>query len=315
MEQAEQEQQATGKELIEEIIRLSDFTFERLPMLDVIGERLVDNVALAFSELTHQPCEVNQDALDYIPLGKVLEDLPSPAIVATAVGAPLDGEILLVLDRTLLLTAIELILGAETVTLPPEKPVDFTPIERGFGERLFSIVLAELQRALLVISPSDLELQHVSTDPSNVSLGKSSSLCARIRLTCNLANQQGHLEVVIPYDSLETIRPDLGKVYFGDRSEDVGFWQEILKDQILRANLDLEVVLAREAFSLNRIMSWQPGDTIPFGIEEESDALMICSNQPMFQVSIGKRTNGFAAARIKERLSLEKEEEENGDDR
>jgi flagellar motor switch protein FliM len=309
-----QQMESQSRELIEEIIRLSDHTVERLPMLNIIGERLVDNLAVALAELNRCPNEVKLSSLDYLSIGQAIEEMPEPGLMVAGQGAPFDGEVMIVLDRTFLLTSTELILGGSGRGFDPKGTDRFTAIEVGFGESLAATILSELQRALSVICAARLEIGRVTHDRGKVNLGKSNSLCARMKVTVEQAGHQGHLELILPHDSLEPIRPDLGKVYFGDRSEDSGNWQEVLEAQILRAQMDLEVVLAEESFPIQRILAWQPGDTIDFGIEEGSNALLTCSDQTMFEVSLGKRNNGFAAVQITEKLSLDKEARKDGDD-
>jgi len=309
-----QEIEAEGASLIDEIIRLSDFTFERLPMLDIIGERLVENLSVAFPDLTRAMCEAKLTSLDYIPLAQVMESLPAPVLLAVGAGVPFDGEILLVIDRTLLLTAIELMLGGSAKHIDTESTQAFTAIELGFGERLAAAILAELQRALSVVGKAALELDRVDTDPETAAIAKNSSLCARMRLSVSMAGHVGLLDVVIPYDALEPIRPDLGKIYFGNRGEDQSTWHDLISGQIERAQMDLEVVLAQEAIPIQKIMSWQPGDTVDFGIEEGEDATMTCADAPMFKVSLGKRNNGFIAVQITEKITDKEESENDGND-
>ncbi|MCP3877401.1 MAG: flagellar motor switch protein FliM, partial [Sulfitobacter sp.] len=62
-----------GSTLIDEIIRMSDFTFDRLPMLDIIGDRMVENLSVALPDLMRAMCEASLASLDYIPMGKVIE--------------------------------------------------------------------------------------------------------------------------------------------------------------------------------------------------------------------------------------------------
>ncbi|MFC6587700.1 FliM/FliN family flagellar motor switch protein [Sulfitobacter pacificus] len=190
----------------------------------------------------------------------------------------------------------------------------FTAIELGFGERVAAAVLAELQRALTVVSASALELDRVESDPEAAAVAKHNSLCARIKISVSIAGHMGGVDIIIPYDALEPIRPDLGKVYFGDRGEGQSSWHDLIGSQIERAHMTLEVLLAEEAIPIQRIMAWKPGDTINFGIEEGQDATMTCADTPMFKVSIGKRNNGFVAVQITEELKLKKELETDGDD-
>lgn len=287
--------------LIDEIIRLSDFTFDRLPMLDIIGERLVENLSAALPDLVGEVCEASLASLDYLSMGQAVEGLPSPLLLATSTGVPFEGAILLAMDATLLLTATELMLGGDAKEISQDTKV-FTPIELGFGEQVAAAILAELQRALSVVGSTSLVLDRVDTDPDAANIAKSASLCARMRISVALAGHVGNLDVLIPYDALEPIRPLLGKVYFGDRGEDQSPWQGLLSHQIERANVDIEVVLAEEVLPIQRIMSWKVGDAIQFGIQEGEEATMFGQGEAMFKVSLGKRDNGFIAVQITENI-------------
>ncbi|GLQ28141.1 flagellar motor switch protein FliM [Sulfitobacter pacificus] len=300
--------------LIDEIIRQSDFTFDRLPMLDIIGARLVENLAEAFSDLTRIGCEASMVSLDYITMDQVVADVPEPVLMAVGIGKPFDGEIVIAIDKVCLLATSELMLGGSAKNLDLEGVERFTAIELGFGERVAAAVLAELQRALTVVSASALELDRVESDPEAAAVAKHNSLCARIKISVSIAGHMGGVDIIIPYDALEPIRPDLGKVYFGDRGEGQSSWHDLIGSQIERAHMTLEVLLAEEAIPIQRIMAWKPGDTINFGIEEGQDATMTCADTPMFKVSIGKRNNGFVAVQITEELKLKKELETDGDD-
>ncbi len=300
--------------LIDEIIRQSDFTFDRLPMLDIIGARLVENLAEAFSDLTRIGCEASMVSLDYITMDQVVADVPEPVLMAVGIGKPFDGEIVIAIDKVCLLATSELMLGGSAKNLDLEGVERFTAIELGFGERVAAAVLAELQRALTVVSASALELDRVESDPEAAAVAKHNSLCARIKISVSIAGHMGGVDIIIPYDALEPIRPDHGKVYFGDRGEGQSSWHALIGSQIERAHMTLEVLLAEEAIPIQRIMAWKPGDTINFGIEEGQDATMTCADTPMFKVSIGKRNNGFVAVQITEELKLKKELETDGDD-
>lgn len=300
--------------LIDEIIRLSDYTFDRLPMLNIIGERLVDNASAALTDLTGAPCGAVLTALDYIPMGQVIENLPTPALLAIGAGSPFDGDILVVFDQTLLLTSIELMLGGSAKQIRQEPAENFTAIEMDFGERLSAAILQELQHALSVVGAASLALHRVETDPDNAAIAKHASLCARLKYAITLAGHTGNLEVVIPYDALETIRPDLSKIYFGDRGDDQSNWQDMISGQIERAHMELEAVLAVEAISLQRIVSWKPGDTIDFGIEDGEPAIINCAGAPMFKASLGSRNNGFIAVRITEEIEQKETTEDDRDD-
>jgi flagellar motor switch protein FliM len=296
-----------NSDLIDEIIRMSDFSFERLPMLDIIGERLADSVALALPNMTGTLCEASLTQLDYVPMSQVLDALPGPALLAVCSSHSLYGQILLTLDSTLVLTALELMLGGSAKGEAPRATTGFTAIERGFGKRLAGLIAHELQRNLAQVGDVELELERIETDPDSASVAQPASLCVRMQITIVLAGHGGMLEVILPYDALEPIRPKLSRIHFGGFSDEGSPWRDQLAGQIERATVELEAVLTDIRLPIQDIMAWQPGDTVNLWIEEDHDATVLCAETPMFHAALGKRNNGNTAIRITEALAPEED--------
>lgn len=293
--------------LIDEIIRMADFSFERLPMLDIIGERLADSISVALPQLTGVLCEATLSQLDYVPMGQAIDSLPMPAMMAVCSSPGLDGDVLLVMDSTLLLTAMELMLGGAPNGDSPRTPEKFTAIERGFGRRLSALVMRELQSDFSLAGEIELELERVVTDTDSATVTQPANLCVRMHFAVALASHSGILEVILPYDALEPVRPKLAKIHFGEPADEASPWRDQLSGQIERATVELEAVLAEVHLSIQQIMNWKPGDTVNLWIEEDQDATVVCADTPMFRAAIGKRNNGNTAIRITEELEPEEE--------
>jgi flagellar motor switch protein FliM len=299
--------------LVDEIIRMSDFSFERLPMLDIIGERLADSVSVVIPEMTGVICEASLDQLDYLSMAQAMDGIPRPSLLGVVAAQNLDGEILIAMDATFALTAMELMLGGSAKGEFQRQSEDFTAIERGFGGKLADVIAHELQRGLSMVGEVELELDRVETDPDSATVTQPANLCVRMRFTVAIAGRTGALEVVIPYDALEPIRPKLGKIHFGEPAEDGNPWKDQLTSQIEKSTVVLEAVLTDIGLPIQTVMNWKPGDTINLWIEEDHEATVVCAETEMFKAVMGKRNNGNTAIRITEQIESE-EEADNGRD-
>lgn len=304
---------AQSGNVIDEIIRMSDFSFERLPMLDIIGERLADSISLVIPDLTGVLCEASLTSLDYLPMAQATEALNMPALLGVVAAQNLDGEILVAMDATFALTAMELMLGGDPKGDIDRQSDTFTGIEKGFGARLGDTIAQELSRCFAMAGDIDLELDRVETDTDSASITQPANLCVRMRIAVVLAGRTGSVDVVVPYDALEPIRPKLGKIHFGEPSEDGNPWKDQLSGQIERSTVELEAVLTDVAVPIQQIMDWKPGETINLWIGEEHEATVVCAETDMFKAVMGKRNNGNTAIRITQQIEAE-EETENGRD-
>ncbi len=294
-------------DLIDEIIRMSDFSFQRLPMLDIIGARLAGFLPIALTDLTRSACEASLTQLDYIPLGQAISGFPDPALIAVSSSPVLDGSFLIVMDPPLVWSSLETSLGGEPSGRTVEENEGFTAIERGFGQRLAKLILGELRQSFSVIGDIVPEIEGIETDAEAAAVTQHANLCVRLAMGVTVSNQVCRLQIIFPYDTLEPIRPQLSKVYFGDRGDEISPWRDVLEKQIEAVTVELEVVLKEMQMPMRQIMSFKPGDKIALSITEDSESTVLCSGSPIFRCVTGKRNNGVAAIRITEEIDTKEE--------
>lgn len=296
-----------ASQLIDEIIRMSDFSYERLPMLDIIGGRLAGFLPAALSELTNSACEASLTHLDYVPLGQAISSFPDPSIIAVSTSPVLDGDFLVVMDAPLIVSSLESSLGGEPSGRNPEPGASFTAIEHGFARRLGEAVLTELRQSFSVIGDIAPELERVESDPEAAVVTQQANLCIQMDFGLTIAQQICRLLVVIPYDVLEPIRPQLSKVYLGERGDEESPWRGILKKQIESATVELEVVLSQISMPMRQIMALKPGDKLLLSATTDSESTIFCSGTALFHCVTGTRNNGSAAVRITEEIETKEE--------
>lgn len=293
-------------EVIDEIIRMSDFSFERLPMLDIIGSRVAGFLPAALSSITNSACEASLTQLEYVPFGQAISTFPDPCIVAVASSAVLDGDFLVVMDAPLIISSLESSLGGEPSGRDVEPGAQFTAIEKGFGRRLANTVLAELRQSFSVIGDIVPELDRIETVPEAATVSQLANLCIQMDFGLKIGQQICRLLILFPYDALEPIQPQLSKVYLGERGDEESPWRSVMEQQIEAVTVELEVVLSEVAMPVRQIMALKPGDQILLAATEESECTVFCSGTALFQCVTGKRNNGSTAVCVtKEIVSKE----------
>jgi flagellar motor switch protein FliM len=302
------------EDLIDEIIRMSDFSFERLPMLDIIGSRMADFLPVALSDLTRTVCEAELVQLDYIPLGQAIKGFPNPVLIAVASSSVLEGNYVVAMDAPFVLSSLEMSLGGRsstgTVSIGDE---GFTAIEKGFATQLAELVLGGLRQSFSVIGDIVPELKSVESDIEAASVAQQASLCIKMEFEVQVSKQSCLLQVVFPYDTIEPIRPQLSKVYFGERGDETSPWRDVLLKNIESATVELEVVLTEKVMCVREIMNMKPGQILDLPVGEDSEAVVMCSDSVVFKCVTGKRNNGLAAIRIVEAIDEKEDSEDDGD--
>lgn len=294
-------------ELIDEMIRMSDFSFVRLPMLDIVGGRFAGFLPVVLSDLTNCMCEVSLNQLDYLPLGQAAAAFPDPTEIAVCASPLLDGDFLVVMDAPLIFACLETSLGGQLSGREVDTGERFTAIEHGFAKRLARLILGELRQSFAVIGDISPSLERLETEAESAAVTQPANLCIRLEFGLKVGTQLCRLLIVMPYDALEPIRPQLSKVHFGERGDDENPWQSVLTRQIETATVELEVVLSQFSMPMREIMSFKPGDRIELSAREDSESAILCSGTPLFHCVTGTRKNGAAAVRITEEINVKEE--------
>ena len=299
--------------VIDEIIRMSDFNFDRLPMLDIIGERLADSITTVIPELTKVICEASLTSLDYIPMAQAMDAISMPAFFGVVEANNLNGEVLIALDATFALTTMELMLGGSPKGELKRDSDSFTSIEQGFAHKIGEVVTNELRQCLAMVADVEMVLDRIETDPDAALVTQPTGLTCRMQFAAAIAGRTGSIQVILPYDALEPIRPKLGKIHFGEPNEDSNPWKERLTDQIEKSVVELEAVLTEIELPIQTLLNWKPGETVNLWIEDDHPAKVNYGDTEMFKALMGKRNNGNTAIRITEKLDLEEEADDGRD--
>lgn len=298
-----------GGSIVDEIIRMSDFSYENLPMFKVIGQRLAEAVSVELLEMTGGTCEVSLSRLDYVQVAHAMGELPSPSHYSIVLAPALKAELLLALDATLLMTTLELMLGGSAQGKLKEDKAKFTVIERDFGSQISDLIVSEFQRCFALAEKTGFQLDRVETDAEAVNIAQPTSLCIRMSYSVILSGRVGEFSLILPYEMFETVRHKLNKIHFAEASNGDNPWRGQLEGQIRQSSVELEAVLTEVRVPIGDIMAWKNGATLNLWITDDHKVQLIFNEATMFRAEMGKRSNGNIAMKISETLSLEKEAE------
>ncbi len=299
----------TSKTGIMELINSALVNYERLPMLDVVFDRLVRLMSTSLRNLTSDNVEISLDHISSVRFGDYLNSIPLPAMLSIFKAEEWDDRGMMVVDSALIYSIVDVLLGGRrgTSALRVEgRP--YTTIETKLIERLVQVVLNDLSAAFDPLSPVSFRMERIETNPRFATITQSNNAGVLARLRIDMGDRSGRIEIMIPYATLEPVREILLQMFMGEKFGRDSIWESHLTRELFQTDIHLSAILGETSVSLNDILNWKVGSTVVLNTRPDDLIEMRVGQHPMFMAKIGQK-QGQIAASIEEYIEPKQEEE------
>jgi flagellar motor switch protein FliM len=286
---------------IRAIIDSALVSYERLPMLEVVFDRLVRLMTTSLRNFTSDNVEVSIDNITSIRFGDYLNSIPLPAMLSVFRAEEWDNFGLLTVDSALIYSIVDVLLGGRRGTAAMRiEGRPYTTIERNLVERMVSVVLADLSTAFDPLSPVNFRFERLEINPRFATIARPANAAVLARLRIDMEDRGGRLELLIPYATLEPVRELLLQMFMGEKFGRDSIWEAHLAGELWNTNVPLQAVLDSFECSLRDVIDWKVGTRLPLNATSQSDITLLCGDVPMFSGKMGRK-GGNIAVRIGEK--------------
>lgn len=287
---------------IQAIVNSALVSYERLPMLEVVFDRLVRMMSTSLRNFTSDNVEVSLDNITSIRFGDYLNSIPLPAMLSVFKAEEWDNYGLLVVDSALIYSIVDVLLGGRRGTAAMRiEGRPYTTIERNLVERMVTVVLSDLSAAFDPLSPVTFRFDRLETNPRFATIARPANAAVLARLRIDMEDRGGRLELMLPYATLEPVRELLLQMFMGEKFGRDSIWETHLANELWATDIELEAVLDQVVLSLNDVLNWKPGMKLLLNASPKSTIDMRCGEVPLFVGGMGQR-NGNIAVKIKQKL-------------
>ena len=299
--------------LEETMIRQARESFQRLPTLEIIIDRLLLALVPDLKSYCTVAPEIELSSLEYMPYEDAMESIQSPSLIAIANAESWGSQIACVVEPDLLFSVLEIMLGGRRATSQQWKPRGLTAIEQKLGRRLAELSLKGLAHCLHDVSPVQFDIQSLESNPRSVMLAAPRTATVLVRMHLQFEDRSGHMALVLPYGTLDEVSAQLAQPFLGGRSPTDSNARKDMNSQISSTTVTITGVLQEVTIPLHEVLEWKPGQVIDLGMTVDTPVVGMVNAQPMFQAAFGQRSNGALALRVIQSL-LPKENQEDSDD-
>ncbi len=280
---------------IRAIINSALVSYERLPMLEVVFDRLVRMMTTSLRNFTSDNVEVSLDNITSIRFGDYLNSIPLPAILGVFRAMEWDNYGLLTVDSSLIYSIVDVLLGGRRGTAAMRiEGRPYTTIERTLVETMIEVILADLGAAFEPLAPVTFNFERIETNPRFATIARPANAAILIRLRIDMEDRGGRVEMLIPYATLEPVRELLLQMFMGEKFGRDSIWESHLASELWATNVEIEAVLDETRMTLRQVMDLEPGTTIMFNSTKESTVELRCGGVGLMIGTMGRIGNTIA---------------------
>lgn len=294
---------------IMELINSALVNYERLPMLDIVFDRLVRLMSTSLRNLTSDNVEISLDHISSVRFGDYLNSIPLPAMLSIFKAEEWEDHGLLVVDSALIYSIVDVLLGGRRGTSAMRvEGRPYTTIEAKLIERMVHVVLNDLSSAFDPLSPVSFRLERIETNPRFATITQSNNAGVLVRIRIDMGDRSGRIEIMIPYATLEPIRELLLQMFMGEKFGRDSIWETHLTRELFQTDIPLSAILGETTVTLDELLNWKPGSTVMLNTRPEDLIELRVGDCSMFRARIGQK-QGQIAVCVEDYIEPERSEE------
>jgi flagellar motor switch protein FliM len=274
---------------IRAIIDSAIVSYERLPMLEIVFDRMVRLMTTSLRNFTSDNVEVSLDRITSVRFGDYLNSIPLPAILAVFKAEEWDNFGLVTVDSSLIYSIIDVLLGGrrgQGVVRIEGRP--YTTIETNLVKRMIEVVLADAELAFKPLSPVKFNIDRLETNPRFAAITRSANAAILVRLRIDMEDRGGNLELLLPYATIEPIRTVLLQMFMGEKFGRDPIWEGHLATEIMQATVSVDAVLYEAMLPLRRMMALNVGDTLMLEVKPDTMVTLRCGDVALTEGRMGR---------------------------
>lgn len=273
---------------VQALINSALVSYERLPMLEIVFDRLVRLATTSLRNFTSDNVEVTMDSISSVRFGDYLNSIPLPAILSVIRAEEWDNYGLLTVDSNLIYSMIDVLLGGRRVggNIRVEgRP--YTTIELALARRLIEVILDDTHRAFDPVTQINFKLERMETNPRFAAISRPGNAAILIELRIEMDDRGGKIEILLPYATIEPIREQLLQMFMGEKFGRDPIWEGHLATEIYQADVEIEAVLHEQDLPLSKLLNLQPGQTVMFDRGPSDPVRLRCGDVELTEAIMG----------------------------
>jgi len=275
---------------------------EQMRALQTMHEGFSRNYGATLSALLRTIVEVKLTSVDQLTYSEFVFSLENPTCFNLVNAPPLEGQLILDVNPSLLFPIIDRLLGGTAdAAIPSRRPL--TEIELRLAGRITSLFLAEMRSAWENVIDLQPVVDHVESNPQLVQIVPPNEVVVLISFELTIGDVRGMMNLCIPFNSIERIGGKLSAnswVTYSKKPSTPESMEQI-GNRLGHSLVELSVDLAESQISTTDLIGLRVGDVITTEKDVRAPLVVSVEGRPKFHAAPGA-FNGRKAVRVVESI-------------
>src|SRR5687768_7050718 len=261
---------------------------EQMRALQSLHEGFGRNFGAALSALLRNIVEVKLTSVDQLTYSEFVFSLENPTCFNLLKAEPLEGNLILDINPSILYPIIDRLLGGgkETGSVS-RRPL--TEIEKRLVSRITGLFLDELKHAWEAVLPLTLLVERVESNPQLVQIVPPNEVVVLISFELTLGDVRGMMNLCIPFNAIERHSSRLAAntwATYGRSTTNPALKTEVAR-QLEHALVEMVVTLAASKITTGDLLGLRVGDIITTDKDVHEPLEVAVEGAPKFHASPG----------------------------
>ena len=272
--------------------------YEKLPMLEVVFDRMVRQLSTALRNFTSENVDVSLDSMVSLRFEDYLNSIPLPALLVVFRAVEWENFGLVTVDSSQIYAMVDILLGGRKTAKPLRvEGRPYTTIEQDIVKRMVDIVLAEMGSAFEPLSPASFHFDRLETNPRFATITRPGNPVLLVRFRIDMVEDRGGmLEVLLPHTTLEPIRDLLLQMFMGENFGQDTVWEKHLGKELRNTVVEIEAILEQKQVTLKDVMSLKVGSTLLMDCKADDPVTLRCGGIPVTTGILGRIGDNIAVS-------------------
>ncbi len=272
------------------ILNKSTTAYEKLPMLEVVFDRLVRQLSTSLRNFTSENVDVSLESMTSVRFDDYLNTIPLPALMVVFRAVEWENFGIVNVDTAQIYAMVDILLGGRKANKPSQmEGRPYTTIEQDIIKRMVEVVLSDLSSAFEPLSPATFHFERLETNPRFATITRPANPALLVKLKVDMVEGRGGIiEILYPHTTLEPIRDLLLQMFMGENFGQDTVWEKHLGRELRNTAVTIEAVFNEKTVTLKDVMGLQVGSTVLLDCTPDDELQIRVGGVPVTHGTIGK---------------------------